>query len=377
MLTPATLCNHPQPIHTRGSQQPQKVFYARPRDPFWEDGELIPFLQYAFAHFQPLHYDYKPHVEYAFPKAADLVSGRMPAASFPEPLADSTIEDIYLAVKHRWANADEEAAKVIDDPDLLTLHLLIFYQCTGPYQLHGRSDTGSAAYVQRMRTRQFPEPVIPSSERRPDVYMNSLYARATFMPRRANRPYGWQPGTMLNSYDDVQEDLLHWNLEVPAQSRSDERREADRRRMPPPPRPQARQRSVPNSGHSVKGGNMVPSSARRKSDRSGQRTSFSKGVPRLTGVTKTRTTAAGKKAHSRFQPSGSSHTALKTKSPTMTDQVCDLSLMGPQPLTPPLSPPNQAASAKRTTFDRSLGVIAYGIRNPRVIRRPTRPKSLK
>lgn len=118
----------------------------------WEADELIPFLRYAFSHTNHYDHNYIPCVLQA---RNEFVNGRTPNLnSFP----NADFESVFLRVMHRHSIRDEDVETIVGDVDILARYLVQKYMLEGEYELLGRSEIASKAWLEKRRAVEKQQP---------------------------------------------------------------------------------------------------------------------------------------------------------------------------------------------------------------------------
>jgi hypothetical protein len=114
----------------------------------WETAELIPFLRYAFSHTHAYDHDYVPYVLQA--RRALAHDQALNVNTFP----NADFESVFLCAMHRHSIRDVSAEAIVDDPDTLAQFLMQKYLSEGDYELLGRSDIASKAWVEKRKVKE-------------------------------------------------------------------------------------------------------------------------------------------------------------------------------------------------------------------------------
>lgn len=106
----------------------------------WIKQTLVPFLLYVFAHTLPYPADISGEVQ----RSIEFCSSK---PDHPSDGDDLTFERIFMATMHRQNNLGPDLSMVVDNLEPLAKYLIRRAQLKGPYELLGRADIGSRAWV--------------------------------------------------------------------------------------------------------------------------------------------------------------------------------------------------------------------------------------
>ena len=113
---------------------------------YWIKQTLVPFLHYAFAATLPYPADISVQIQ----QAIDFCLHK---PDHPSDGDDLVFERIFMAIMHRHKNLAPDLEVVVGNLEPLAKYLIRRAQLKGPYELLGRSDIGSGAWVEHERRR--------------------------------------------------------------------------------------------------------------------------------------------------------------------------------------------------------------------------------
>lgn len=122
---------------------------AVPKHPIahdWIKQTLVPFLFHAFTATLPHPADISEQIE----RSIDFCH-RKP--DHPSDGDDLVFERIFMAIMHRHKDSEPELEMVVDNLEPLAKYLIRRAQLKGPYDLLGRTDIASGAWVEHERQR--------------------------------------------------------------------------------------------------------------------------------------------------------------------------------------------------------------------------------
>ncbi|KAF2622408.1 hypothetical protein BU25DRAFT_495130 [Macroventuria anomochaeta] len=139
----------------------------------WIKQTLVPFLLYAFASSLPYPADISVQIQ----RSVDFCFQK---PDHPSDGDDLVFERIFMAIMHRYKDLAPDLEMVVDNLEPLAKYLIRRAQLKGPYELLGRPDIGSGAWVKHERVRLSRlalEPEEVKDELRPPVRPPSIPTR--------------------------------------------------------------------------------------------------------------------------------------------------------------------------------------------------------
>lgn len=112
----------------------------------WIRQTLLPFLFYAFASTLPYPADISEEIR----RSIDFC---LQKPDHPSDGNDLVFERIFMAIMHRHKNLAPDLDMVVNNLEPLAKFLIRRAQIKGPYELLGRSDIGSDAWVEHEEER--------------------------------------------------------------------------------------------------------------------------------------------------------------------------------------------------------------------------------
>ena len=110
----------------------------------WIQQTLVPFLLYAFASALPYSADVSEQVQ----RSIDFC---LQKPDHPSDGDDLVFERIFMAIMHRHKKLAPDIEMIVDHLEPLARYLIRRAQLKGPYELLGRSDIGSGAWMEHER----------------------------------------------------------------------------------------------------------------------------------------------------------------------------------------------------------------------------------
>lgn len=107
----------------------------------WIKHTLVPFLLYAFASTLPYPADISEQIQ----RSIDFCLAKPDYSSDGD---DLVFERVFMAIMHRHRNLAPDLVMVVENLEPLAKYLIRRAQLKGPYELLGRSDVGSGAWVE-------------------------------------------------------------------------------------------------------------------------------------------------------------------------------------------------------------------------------------
>lgn len=124
----------------------------------WIRQTLVPFLLFAFASTLP----YPTEISDEIQRSIDFC---LQKPDHPSDSDDLIFERIFMAIMHRHHDLASDLELVVDNLEPLAKYLIRRAQVKGPFELLGRVDIGSAAWVEHERYRLEKSAIAPDEAR--------------------------------------------------------------------------------------------------------------------------------------------------------------------------------------------------------------------